>query len=57
MKVYDVLGREVTTLLNEQFQPGTYEAEWDASNYPSGVYYYKLVSGSFSDTKKMILLK
>jgi hypothetical protein len=57
MKVYDVLGREISTLVYEQMQPGTYETDWDGSNYPSGVYYYKLVSGSFSDKKKMILLK
>ncbi|MCI0448286.1 MAG: T9SS type A sorting domain-containing protein [Chlorobi bacterium] len=55
--IFGILGREITTLVNEQLQPGTYEVNWDASNYPSGVYYYKLIAGDYSDTKKMILLK
>ncbi len=55
--VYDVLGEEVTVLINQQMQPGSYEADWDASAYPSGVYYYRLVSGSYTKTKKMVLLK
>ena len=55
--VYDILGREVTTLVNEQLKPGTYEVEWDASNYPSGVYFYKLISYNFSESKKMVLIK
>ena len=55
--LYDVLGREIITLVNEQLQPGTYEAEWDASNYPSGVYFYKLTTQDFSKTKKMVLIK
>ncbi len=57
LSVYDVLGREVTVLVNQQLQPGTYEADWDASAYPSGVYFYKLEIGSFTDTKKMVLIK
>jgi hypothetical protein len=55
--IYDALGREVATLVNEQLQPGSYEVEWDASNYPSGVYFYKLEAGSFSQTKKLVLIK
>ncbi len=55
--VYDVLGREVATLVNQQLQPGTYEVNWDASNYPSGVYFYRLTTQSYSATQKMILLK
>jgi photosystem II stability/assembly factor-like uncharacterized protein len=55
--IYDILGREITTLVNEQLQPGTYEAEWDGSNSPSGVYFYKLITDRFSDTKKMIVIK
>ena len=64
LSVYDVLGKEVAVLVNQQLQPGTYEADWDASAYPSGVYYYKLQvapsTGSvrgFTDTKKMVLIK
>jgi Secretion system C-terminal sorting domain len=57
LKVYDALGREISTLVNEQLNPGTYETIWDASNYPSGVYYYSFQSGDFGQTKKMILMK
>jgi hypothetical protein len=55
--VYDVLGKEVQVLVNQQLQPGTYEVDFDGSNLPSGVYYYKLESGSFTVTKKMVFLK
>ena len=62
LTVYDALGKEVELLLNQQLQPGTYEADWDASAYPSGIYYYKLkVETSqrdlFTETKKMVLIK
>jgi photosystem II stability/assembly factor-like uncharacterized protein len=55
--VYDALGREVATLINEQLKPGSYEVEWDASNYPSGVYFYRLATEVYSQTRKMILIK
>jgi len=62
--IYDALGRELQTLVNENLQPGTYETEWDGTNYSSGVYYYKLIidasaplSTGFIETKKMIMLK
>jgi len=57
MIVFDVLAREVATLVNEQLKPGTYEAEWDATNFPSGVYYYTLMADDFKETRKMVLLK
>jgi len=62
LSVYDVLGREVATLVNESLKPGSYEVEWNASNFPSGVYYYKLVvsdntKNGLTDTKKMVLIK
>ncbi len=57
LKVYDILGREVATLVNEHLKPGTYEVEWDGSNYPSGVYFYKLITKEFSETKPMVLIK
>lgn len=57
LNIYDALGREIETLFNGQLKTGTYEVSWDASNYPSGVYIYKLTSGGFTDSKKMILLK
>jgi len=55
--IYDVLGREGATLVNEQLAPGTYEVDWDASNYPSGVYFYTLQTESFNQTKRMVLIK
>ncbi len=62
--VFDLLGREITALVNEQMQPGSYNVDWDASNYPSGVYFYKLEvrqagspTGDFVESKKMILVK
>jgi type IX secretion system substrate protein len=55
--IFDDMGKEVTTLTNEQLKPGKYEVNWNASGYASGVYFYKLISGSFIDTKKMILVK
>ncbi len=57
LKVFDILGREVATLVNEQLNPGTYEVDWDGSGFASGVYYYKLSAGDYTETKKMILVK
>lgn len=55
--VYDAIGREVETLVNRELEPGTYKADWIASNHPSGIYFYRLSSGNFTETKKMILVK
>jgi hypothetical protein len=55
--IYDLLGREVATLVNEQLKPGSYEVEWDGSNYPSGVYIYRLTTNSFNESKVMVLIK
>ena len=57
LKVYDVLGREVATLVNEEKPAGNYEVTFDASELSSGIYFYKLQTGSFVQTKKMILLR
>ena len=57
LKVYDVIGNEIATLVNEQKPAGEYEIEFDASNLPSGVYFYQIKAGSFVETKKMILLR
>ena len=57
IKIYDVLGSEVATLVNEEKPVGTYELNWNAANLPSGVYFYQLKAGFFVETKKMILLK
>ena len=55
--IYDVLGREVQTLVNEKQQAGGYKADWDGTNFASGIYFYKLTTGDFEQTKKMVLLK
>ena len=63
--IYDILGREITTLVNEQLKPSTYEVEWNGNNYPSGVYFYKLITSDpstssgqgYSETRKMVLIK
>lgn len=57
LKIFDILGREVAVLVNEQLEPGTYEVDWNASNYPSGVYFYTLTAGNFSQTNKMLMIK
>lgn len=57
LKVYDTLGREIATLVNEEKTPGNYEVKFDGSNLSSGVYFYKLEAGSFSSTKKFVLMK
>lgn len=57
LKVYDVLGREVTTLVNEYNPAGSYEVEFDASSLSSGTYFYRLTAGNFIQTKKMILVR
>ena len=55
--VYDALGKEVETLVDKIHTAGYYEAEWNAADYPSGVYYYKISAGDYSETKKMVLIK
>jgi hypothetical protein len=57
LKVYDLLGREVQTLVSEQFRPGIYQVSWDASNLASGVYVYRLQAGDFAESKRMVLIK
>jgi hypothetical protein len=57
LKIYDPLGREVAMLVNEKLAPGVYEVKWDGTNYPSGIYFYKLTTQNFSETKKLVLLK
>ncbi len=57
LAVYDMLGREIEILANENLKAGAYKTDWNASNYTSGVYFYKLTSEGFTETKRMILLK
>jgi hypothetical protein len=55
--VYDVLGREIKTLVNKQQQPGNYEVTFNASTFSSGVYFYRIQINDFMATKKLVLLK
>jgi len=57
LKVYDIIGREVATLVNEDMKPGSYHVTFDASGLASGVYLYRLTAGSFSDVKKLLVLR
>ncbi len=57
LTIYDCVGREISLLVNSRMEPGTYNIEWDGSNLPSGVYFYKLETGNLSETRKMVLLK
>ena len=57
LKIFDVMGKEVATLINEEKSEGNYEIEFNATNLPSGIYFYQLRAGSFNQTKKMLLLK
>jgi hypothetical protein len=57
LKVFDILGRELATLVNEEKAAGLHEVEWDASDHASGVYLYQLRSGGFTTTKKLMLLR
>lgn len=57
LSVISILGKEVQTLVNQHLNPGIYRADWNASDFPSGIYFYKLETESFVNTKRMILLK
>ncbi len=57
LKVFDVIGREVASIVSEELAAGNYTRQWNASDMPSGVYFYRLIAGSFNQTRKFILLK
>jgi hypothetical protein len=57
LSVYNLLGQKVTTLVNKKQSAGSYEVQWDASGFSSGVYLYRLSVGTFIETKKLVLLK
>ena len=57
LKVYDVLGSEIATLINDFLDAGSHYVEFNSANLPSGIYFYKIQSGSFIETRKMILQK
>ena len=55
--IYDILGKEIVTLVNEQLQPGLYEVTFNGQNLSSGIYFYQLRLENFTDTKKLVLIK
>jgi hypothetical protein len=57
LKIYNINGEEVETLINNAFSAGTYSVQWDATGFASGVYFYRMEAGSFSETKKLLLVK
>jgi hypothetical protein len=57
LTVYDILGKQIELLVNQKLEPGSYRINFDGSSLSSGVYYYKLISGDFAETKKMVLLR
>jgi len=57
LKIYDVLGNEVATLVNEEKPAGSYELTWNAGNLSSDIYFYRIQTGNFIETKKMLLLR
>jgi hypothetical protein len=57
LKIYDILGKEITTLVDEPLKAGEYSVQWSASDYPSGIYFYTLTSDGWTETKKMIFIK
>jgi flagellar hook assembly protein FlgD len=57
LKVYDALGREVGTIVNQQLNAGSFNVSWDASQYTTGIYFYRLTAGDYTETKKMLLIK
>jgi hypothetical protein len=57
LKIYDITGKEVTTLVNEFQDAGSHRIQFNAVNFASGIYFYKIKSGSFQDVKRMVLIK
>jgi M6 family metalloprotease-like protein len=57
LKIFDVLGKNVATIVEEELSAGSYQRRWDASRYPSGMYFYRLKAGAFTETKKLLLLR
>lgn len=57
MKVYDIVGREITTIVSEELSAGNHSRQWNAAGMPSGIYFYRLQAGSYTETKKLILLR
>ena len=55
--MYDIVGKEIVTLVNEKLSAGSYEVDWDGNGFTSGVYFFKLITDDFVDVKKMLLAK
>jgi hypothetical protein len=57
ISIYDISGKEVATLVNNQMNPGSYTADWNATNFASGIYFYRMTTDKFIETRKMMLIK
>ena len=57
LKIFNIVGQEVATLVNEELKPGSYQVTWDAIGFASGVYFYRLTAGSFTETRKLVLVR
>ena len=57
LSIYNILGQKLATLVNKKQNSGTYKYEWDATGFPSGIYFYRLQVGTFSESKKVVFLK
>jgi hypothetical protein len=57
LKVFDLIGREIETLVSEELTEGNHSYRWNAMNVPSGVYFYRLQAGLYSETKKLLILR
>ncbi len=57
LAVFNSIGQEIETLINQQLSPGSFKVDWNAASHPSGVYYYKIAAGEYTETRKMILIK
>ena len=57
LSIYNLLGQKLSTLVDEKQQTSSYQVEWDASGYASGIYYYRLVAGEFAEVRKMVLIR
>jgi hypothetical protein len=57
LRIFDVLGRAIATVVDEPLGPGYYKRTWDAGNIPTGMYYYRLTAGSFSETRKLVVVR
>ena len=57
LKIFDLIGREQATIVSEEMSQGNYSRQWNAERFPSGIYFYRLQTGIFSETKKLLLLR